>query len=343
MEMEEYGSSSDKVGIARLDGNNYPSWKFKMRLLLIQKGLWNSVEGNDRDVSNAAKALATIGLSVDDSQIVHIQSCTSGAEAWMKYATLYENKGVANRIDLLNQLMTARMGEDDKAQEHIEKLRRVVGQLGTIDAPVDDQQYKLALLRSLPRKYETLVVTLENLLDTLTIEDIHARIMREEVRQGNNGEDDNGTPVDHRMLALRGIVCHYCRKKGHKKFQCFAYEKKQAADRSRRNNTSTRNNGGRSNDHAFSTKFDQRINSVSWYIDSFHATGNKDLFVAGSLMNVEERKIQVADGSYICANEEGTVTGQFKSPHGTFDVTLRKVLYVPQMDVNLISVGCIEQ
>lgn len=38
----------------------------------------------------------------------------------------------------------------------------------------------MELLRSLPRTYESLVVTLENMADDLSIKDIHALIIREE-------------------------------------------------------------------------------------------------------------------------------------------------------------------
>lgn len=63
--------------------------------------------------------------------------------------------------------MTSKMSDEDKALEHVEKLHRVVGKLDTIGSPVDDEQYKMELLRSLPRSYESLIVTLENLTDTL--------------------------------------------------------------------------------------------------------------------------------------------------------------------------------
>lgn len=57
--------------------------------------------------------------------------------------------------------MTSKMGDDDdKAQKHIENLRRIVGKLKSLNIKVEDEQYKIALLRILPRSYESLVVTL---------------------------------------------------------------------------------------------------------------------------------------------------------------------------------------
>ena len=51
-------------------------------MLLTQKELWEAVTGNDMDLSNAKNSVGTIGLSVCNSQIVHIHNCSNGNEAW---------------------------------------------------------------------------------------------------------------------------------------------------------------------------------------------------------------------------------------------------------------------
>ena len=290
--------------------------------------------------------MALIGLSVQDSQIVHIQGCTSGKDAWEKLSTLYENAGVANRLHLLNELMTSKMGDEQKVQEHIEHMRRVVGKLGTIGNAIDDGQYKLSLLRSLPNSYESLVVTLENLIDDLTIEDIHARIIREEARQSKNTDDGNTVIAEQRMLSAHGIVCHYCHKKGHKKAQCYAFKRSKTYNRGRRcSNEGSSSNQRRNPDHAFIIN-SLDGNTSTWYIDSgatYHAAIDKGLFVEGSLRSVATRRIQVADGSFVEATMVGTVAGDFHTKDGVYYITLMNVLYVPKMKVNLISVSCIQE
>lgn len=81
--------------------------------------------------------------------------------------------------------MTAKMSAEEQFQKHIEKLRLLVGKLGTIGAPVSEDQCKIALLRSFAGSYESLVATLENLIDNLNVEDIHGRIIREEAHKSN--------------------------------------------------------------------------------------------------------------------------------------------------------------
>ena len=140
--------------------------------------------------------------------------------------------------------MTSRMSEEDKAHTRIETLRCIVGKLGTIGAPVTDDQYKMALLRSLPKSFENLVVTLENLMDNLSIQDIHARIIREEARRARCKDGDDAT-TNERILSTRDKICSYCGKKGHLKSQCWKMKaKRRAQTNSGSKNGSTKRHGG---------------------------------------------------------------------------------------------------
>lgn len=67
------------------------------------------------------------------------------------------------------------------------------------------------------------------------------------------------------------------------------------------------------------------------------------LLEEGSLHNCQERKIELADGSIVTAAKEGSVRGIFKTSLGEYKILLKKVLYVPKMKVNLISVSVIQE
>lgn len=67
--------TQEKASFPKLDGTNYGAWKFKAKMYLVQKGLWGSVDGSSDDPVEDGKALAVIGLSVTNDQIVHIMEC----------------------------------------------------------------------------------------------------------------------------------------------------------------------------------------------------------------------------------------------------------------------------
>mgnify|MGYP006199600031 CR=1 FL=1 len=82
----------EKLGMKKLDTDNYATWAVKMRFLLVTKDMWSAVTvGTDGDghvnVVTDAKALALIGLCVEDYHLafptapppyVTVTSCCSG-------------------------------------------------------------------------------------------------------------------------------------------------------------------------------------------------------------------------------------------------------------------------
>jgi len=85
-------STTDKFD--RLNVDNYRTWKFSMKMLLIQRGLWSHVDGTIKldDNANAVerqafkmkddKALSMIALSIDSDQQIHIVDYRTLAKAW---------------------------------------------------------------------------------------------------------------------------------------------------------------------------------------------------------------------------------------------------------------------
>ena len=117
-----------------------------------------------------------------------VQDAKTAREARDNSAAVYENPGAANKMYLQEKLMTAKLEEEKSVKAHIEEMRRIVSQLAGLGVKTTEDEYKLAILRSLPSNYESLVVTLENLIDQLGIQDVHARLLREEARQKSSGE-----------------------------------------------------------------------------------------------------------------------------------------------------------
>jgi len=85
-------STTDKID--RLNPDNMDrTWKFSMKMLLIQRGLWSHVDETiklDDDASAVErqafktkddKAMSTIALSIDPDQQIHTVDCRTSAEA----------------------------------------------------------------------------------------------------------------------------------------------------------------------------------------------------------------------------------------------------------------------
>src|SRR5947208_13909944 len=78
---------SNLYTIEKLDATNYHTWKFKMRMILIEKDLWDIVETpseSEAGLKKSKKALALISLSVSDSELVYLTESMTAAAAWAK-------------------------------------------------------------------------------------------------------------------------------------------------------------------------------------------------------------------------------------------------------------------
>ena len=116
--------------IAALDGTNYRSWAFSMKMLLKAHELWEVIEDEEelvegeQDSGNvsgvAAKkgkqaeakwrrkdqlALSNIALALKPSEQEHIYNCSMAKDAWNSLKEIYEGKGTHRFLSLLKSLM----------------------------------------------------------------------------------------------------------------------------------------------------------------------------------------------------------------------------------------------
>jgi len=94
--------------IAALDGTNYRSWAFALKMLLKAHELWEVIEdeelemledGEKKKKMDAPKwkkkdqlALSTIALSLKPSEQEHIHGCATARAAWDCLKGLYEGR-----------------------------------------------------------------------------------------------------------------------------------------------------------------------------------------------------------------------------------------------------------
>ena len=219
------------ITIERLTSHNYPTWKLRMRAVLISRELWEVTDRktisslpmlSDADKVKSDKALALITLCVDEEQMMHIEECNTSHEAWEKLKSIYSEPSAANRIRLYEQLFTLRLDDASDTRSHVQTLARTRTELRAIGVTVDDTLYKIALLRSLSSKFEALTIALEAQLDNLSIDELHARVYREDARQGQHSAPSNHSfySAQNGNNKRKRIVCSFCKGEGHHITKC---------------------------------------------------------------------------------------------------------------------------
>ena len=102
--MTSYESEGPKV-VDKFDGVNFHLSKFKMEMVMAEKELWEIVDGSEdppHSISDPRvmqaykrrekKAFAILTLNLSDSQLAHICSWKTPAEAWVKLCNIHETK-----------------------------------------------------------------------------------------------------------------------------------------------------------------------------------------------------------------------------------------------------------
>ena len=102
----------ERWSIDKLDGNNWSTWKFQLKHMLLAKGLWGLIDGSEILESGAKeerraefrqksqRAFSTIVMSMSSSQLYLITSTEEPKAAWDALRKHFERETLANKLFL---------------------------------------------------------------------------------------------------------------------------------------------------------------------------------------------------------------------------------------------------
>lgn len=229
---------SDRLGVPKLGVDNYGIWSKKMRFALTVKGLWSAI--SDPEDPGNEKALAFIGLSLEDHNMTLIENCETAADAWDALKDVHQSSCIADALRLKHDLANLSMQPSEPVTKYVARAKTLRDNLTDAGYNIDDKDLTLAILGGLPKDYETIVTVLAEKTETPSINDLMAKLMLVEKRNAPS----NGTPGTSDLALYTGInrrrgynnmngnnsgnndsngddrACWYCGKKGHFKADC---------------------------------------------------------------------------------------------------------------------------
>ena len=162
--------------IVKLNGNNYQTWKYNVKLLLMNNGLWSYVRGLETKPEPTAsdekaneikefnlkveKAYSTIAINIEPQLQVHVQGTDDPKEAWELLESHFNFVSVTEVVRTNRAFYTAMMEEGGDINEHITKMTRLSARLKELNDEVSSKKFATAVLGSLPESYEHFISSL---------------------------------------------------------------------------------------------------------------------------------------------------------------------------------------
>ena len=235
------------------DGSNFQTWKFRMKMILRSRKVWDIVTGTrvKPDPSDAAAlaeweehemdALTTIVLTLEDDPLNGVASLQTSKEAWEGLSARYEGKGAQSIVLLIGALFQEKLDDEHPLETQLNTMIHRSQILASLGIKIDESVIAAAMILALPDSYSTLRSILTATFDKPETEKVKNSILAEErsrlsagsvsatvLKAHMKGKPQQQTKSGKGKEKAQGKKekCKFCRCSGHVEADC---RKKKAA------------------------------------------------------------------------------------------------------------------
>ena len=188
-------SSDFGFKIEPFDGSNYGLWSFKMKMLLVSKGLWTAVSRAEAvTATKEQQAHAAIVLNLADSQLMHVIGSETATDAWGRLAKFHATQDMASRLWLKEKFASFKYTASSMSG-HVTELEELVMKMKSASCGPSEEDICAVMLRSLPPSYDSLVQAFRMAVTSFRFSDLVSKLIAEEVRQGESARIEDATAV----------------------------------------------------------------------------------------------------------------------------------------------------
>lgn len=357
------------LNLTKLDGQNFPMWKFGLTLLLESQGLTEFIDGSTvepnrtehpddwaRWKKSRSKAAVIIMCSVEQALHVNLINCDTPDKMWTKLNLLYGTTSEDEKQSAWQKFYEFRIKEGESIVTKLEAFESLCKTLENAGETVSETAVMSKLLSSLPQRFSTFSMAWEcTAVNDRTKDNLIARIIREDKRQNDSettssvsealsvkasASDQNkehSTRNKHKNIAelKKNTKCNYCHMKGHWARECRKRLKKENQQK------------GPESTYVcdVSAFYSQTTASDEWIADSgasMHMTSHREYFREFVPEN-DVHFVKIADNKTLSVEGVGRVDITVKLKDKVFIRHLSNVLYVPDLKRNLFSIIAITE
>lgn len=202
--------------IPKLTATNYGNWSIQMKVLLGSYDNWDIVESGYREPEDATaeaalpnaektalkesrkkdnKALYTIFQGVDESTFEKISNAKRAKEAWEILQKSFQGVEKVKKVRLQvlrGEFENLKMKSSENISDYVARLKTVTNEMKRNGESLDDVRVMEKLLRSLIRKFDYVVTSIEESKDlsTISIDELVGSLQAHEQRM-NQYDDES--------------------------------------------------------------------------------------------------------------------------------------------------------
>lgn len=359
-------TNTTNVGAIKLEGaKNWNVWKFQVGVLMRGLGVFEIAEGavkpeagpeRDEWLKKDSKAQSLIVTRLSETVMLHVLTCQSAAEIWRKLHIVYEQKSETSIHMVQQQFFQYKYAEDMEMSVFLSKIQEFQNKLKQLGEEIPDKLILTKILMSLPDKYSYFISAWESTAsENQTLDNLMARLLIEEERQrSKNSHAEESVALLAKKQNQTALKCYKCGQPGHFKKNCknnnnqnvktCYYCKKPghviSVCRFRLNKEKDKEQEKTGNAFIVTASVgnEQQL-CYQWIVDSGaseHMSFERNLF--NSYNELSNKNVIIGDGRKLKAVGEGQITLKVYNGHDFIQSTLNKVLYVPDLKMNLFSV-----
>ncbi|XP_038889190.1 uncharacterized protein LOC120079069 [Benincasa hispida] len=331
--MESGSNSLSSLVPLVFDGENYQAWAIRMQAYMEDCDYWEVIEQDyeiaplpdnptiyqikthKERVTRKEKARVCLYVAVSPAIFNRIMALKSKKEIWEFLKSEYEGderiKGM-KVLNLVREFERMQMKDYKSIKEYSDKLIGIANKARALGIDLSDNRLVIEVVSALQAQEQTRLIRQEGSIEGA----LKARVPQGEGRREKKG---SGSSSSESAIKDAGSTCKHCGKQNHPHFRCW-----------RRPNVKCRSCHLLGHIERLFTQCD------GWLVDSGctnHMTNDKELFK--DIDKSFKPRVKIGNGEYL--EVKGKTTVSIESCAGIKLIT--KVLFVPEIDQNLLSVG----
>jgi hypothetical protein len=357
----------------RLKGSqNWEFWALRMEAYIIDKGYesalypvvpYDELTGTKQDYevylrdreTKSLKASALIRLAVEDGPLIQLKGLKSAIAIWDRLKDLYEPKGFSSEFLVCKELFSTTLARcGNSIETYLNRIKRLSDELASRNLAIPSKVIVAYALNNLTREYEHTVAIITQNLRTNSDKEVELNAifsyLIDEARRLKSLEPQEMAMSTNTKNTQKKPKCSYCKKPGHTPEKCWKknpHLKPKKAKNSEKPQEQpeqaliTQEKGQLAKNEEFALLTTDVYDQNTWILDSGtskHICAYKALF---SDLKPYKTTLNWGKITKIPVEWIGTIQVKFGSTGRT--AKIENCLYVPEIGLNLLSLGLLRQ